>query len=82
MMVNVHFYKFLQNVTSCIIRLVSYKTKHKSTSDSVLLVDWWEADVRRHRALLRSRFTYISHKLEMLLLGFWFRVFLVHLYTR
>jgi len=56
MMVNVHLYKFLQNVTSCNIRLVSYKTKHKSISGSVLLADWWTADVRRHRALLRSRF--------------------------
>jgi len=36
---NVHFYKFLENVMSQISRLVSYRTKHKITSSSVLLVD-------------------------------------------
>jgi len=45
----VRFYKFLQTVISRIIRLVSYRTKHKSTSSSVLFVDWWET-VTRHRA--------------------------------
>jgi len=31
-------------------------------------------NVMRHKTLLRSRFTDILHKLEMLHLGLWFRV--------
>jgi len=45
-----------------IIRLVSYRTKHKSTPDIVLRVDWLHG--RRRRALLRNRFTDISHNLD------------------
>jgi len=39
----VDFYKFLQSVLSWIVGLVSYTTKHRSTSDRVHFVDWWEA---------------------------------------
>jgi len=61
------FLQILQNIISSIIRLVSHRTKYKSTSDTFLFVYLMRGfDVRRHRALLRSRYTDISHKLEML----------------
>ena len=50
-----HIHTFLQTVISSVTRVVSYRTKHKSTSNSVLFVGWREAIT--HTALLRSGFT-------------------------
>jgi len=39
----VDFCKFLKNLLFWIVGLVSYRTKHRSISDRVHFVDWWEA---------------------------------------